>query len=1783
MERTSARPLTPCRTALQSFIVLLIILALIAILPRANAEEPAETRGLQWARLLGGRLDDYPLALAVDAAGNIYLGGSTRSGDFPGRTPTSDLSVDDAFVTKMSPSGEVLWTVFMDGSASGSIHALIADPSGGVIVGGYAQPADIPLVNEPRVKAGECNFVARLDSAGNRQWTTFLPGAARNGSLVVDPSGAIIAAAKTTSDRLHVTRLDPLGRVEWAVTLIKNRQCLVTGAAVDAGGNIFILDAEFLTKLTPSGQVIWSTVIAEGYSNTSNGLAVDHDGNAFVTGTTMSSDFPVTDGLNVGESGSGRDAFLAKFTPAGTREWSTRLGGAWEDEGCAVACDANGNAFVTGRTYSGGFPAAGRLPAAGTPGFCGAYVTAFAPSGVVRWYMLFGGDDWESGFAIAADGPGSLIVAGSTSSTFFPTSSTTFARNSGKCDCFVARLKVGPHVIVRSEPGPVQITGGKPGLADYTAPCRPDEIATLEAPATATIGGESHAFIRWIVDGQPLADGQAVAQLHVTGYHTATAIYESSVVSIRSQPSARLEITGDLTIFTDSDIRVPRRQTLSLQAPAIIGAEGARHEFQHWLIDGVEAPSNDKRQVTVFTDTDHTVVAIYRIITYNMPIQSKPSGIEISGDNPGITEYTVQCTDKDTLNLTAPLTAYVDGKRYCFQRWEHSINKWKTRQLAVKGVSYLHAVYAPADCLIILKSPKAGAIKRAGIYCGEAIACATGEVVSLTAAGISNEGLSYYPAGWLLDGQPQPAGTLTFTAQGDHVVEALYSNAASFTVSASIPGVEITGTHPGTAEYAAACRYGERIELLAPATVMLDGSEYRFVRWKVNGSAKPYGNPSISVSAPATCAAFAEYTCDAPAIIVTSTPITGLSIEGGRPGVTDYTIACEYGESVSLTAPLLLPATSECGEAAFTGWIVDGSNTILGANSTTSVTVCGTRTAQATYRTDRRVLTASSSPPGILQSTTIEAHMTTTYVFAPEGSVVDDEFYYFHHWLRDGVEIPNAPSRMLNLLMDAHHHVEAVYTTVPFRLEVQSVPASGIAISCGNACYPTDCALACSRGQKVALSAPMKATVDGLTYCFTNWLVDGYTSTASTLNVTVTEDRTVVAVYTPALLLQVQSTPVSGILITADGVSHETDFILNCATGERIKLRAPKQAVVGDLTFFFEHWLIDGEQSSADLLDVTVTKDCTAIAVYTPSTCKLRVESTPISGARVNAVGWTRSTSFTLPCRTGDKITLTAAAKSKINEQTVFFEYWLIDGERSPFNPVSITVTEDRTAVAVHTTDSFALNVQSTPVSGISIKAGGVTQRTNFIEACGIGEVVKLSAPATSTVNGVQFYFGCWLVDGVRDSSNPIEVAVTKDRTVVADYSATPFELRVESTPVSGILIDCGNASALTSFSMPCGPGEISVTAPVTGDCDGRRYYFVRWIVDGQQKALDSRTAKILMAKDATAVAVYTEQPPTVTVKSWPVGGVSISGSAPGVTDYTVVVDKAAPDISLTAPATYTVDGCIYTFAGWSFDGAQIFPSSDRLTTLARTLGAGAHVAEAAYTRVAIITIKGPADRGEAVLPAGGGRFAVDIYMRDADYLAAVQAQLAFTAPDGSAGGFTISRFAECDIPPDAAFADAMIEYNKVRFAEAWPFFVNDAFGFMLWKRSVSISKDTRVFTVTFDYGPDAFGEYSITMDDFGTLLACSVDADHVASTPYSTIAGKVVIGDVSPLAARAVLAGDIDGDCAVTEADLILARNQLGQAQPAGSPPSADVNADGRVNVLDLIFIRNQLGARCE
>jgi len=141
-----------------------------------------------------------------------------------------------------------------------------------------------------------------------------------------------------SSDLGHATVLGP------ATLPIINTLAFANGhlyAGGNAGADVFV------TKLDPSGNLVYSTYFGGSSYDSASAIAVDSAGNVFVTGTTFSTDFPISPAAYASKG----QAFVFKLNPDGSLGYSTHF----PVMASSIAVDSAGSAHISGPT-TGGLP-----------------------------------------------------------------------------------------------------------------------------------------------------------------------------------------------------------------------------------------------------------------------------------------------------------------------------------------------------------------------------------------------------------------------------------------------------------------------------------------------------------------------------------------------------------------------------------------------------------------------------------------------------------------------------------------------------------------------------------------------------------------------------------------------------------------------------------------------------------------------------------------------------------------------------------------------------------------------------------------------------------------------------------------------------------------------------------------------------------------------------------------------------------------------------------------------------------------------------------------------------------------------------------------------------------------------------------------------------------------------------------------------------------------------------------------------------------------------------------
>jgi hypothetical protein len=263
-------------------------------------------RSRLYSTYLGGTGEEASGGIAVDGSGNAYVTGSTQSADFPTTPSAFDRTLDafDAYVTEVNATGTTfVYSTYLGGSGFESAWDVAVDGSGNAYAVGGTSSSDFPTTpgGNPAPGGLEVPYVAKVNVAGSALvYSTSIPdGPADNANeeadaVALDSTGSAYVLMSTNSPQFPVT--------DGAYDMTFN------------GGT----DLGFV-KLSPSGtSIAYATYLGGSGSDYSaaGGIAVDAGGNAYMTGSTGSTDFPVTAGALQTSSRGNADGFVLKLDPS---------------------------------------------------------------------------------------------------------------------------------------------------------------------------------------------------------------------------------------------------------------------------------------------------------------------------------------------------------------------------------------------------------------------------------------------------------------------------------------------------------------------------------------------------------------------------------------------------------------------------------------------------------------------------------------------------------------------------------------------------------------------------------------------------------------------------------------------------------------------------------------------------------------------------------------------------------------------------------------------------------------------------------------------------------------------------------------------------------------------------------------------------------------------------------------------------------------------------------------------------------------------------------------------------------------------------------------------------------------------------------------------------------------------------------------------------------------------------------------------------------------------------
>ncbi|HTB19431.1 MAG TPA: SBBP repeat-containing protein [Bryobacteraceae bacterium] len=350
-------------------------------------------------------------AIAVDAAGEVALVGSTTSDQLPttpgvfqpqrntaGKCVSGDMSAmpvpcPDAFAAKLDAAGNVAWASYLGGSLQEQANAVAFDISGNLYVAGLTQSSDFPNASAFQSTFGGYAdaFIVKVSADGTKLlYASFLGGAGYDFAQAV----AIDAAGNA-----YVAGEGGVGLPKLAPSF---------GNCLDDATNAFLI------KVAPAGDhLIYAGCLSgSGTASEATAIALDAAGNAYLGGYSNFPGFPLTAGAFDGRSQSPDTDFVAKISADGSSlVYSALLDGA--SFGIySIGVDATGTVYAAGSSSSAALPVTPQALqiCAGPESLIYNFVLQLNPAGSSGDYLSYE-DSTQPRVAVAAAPDGTLYEA----------------------------------------------------------------------------------------------------------------------------------------------------------------------------------------------------------------------------------------------------------------------------------------------------------------------------------------------------------------------------------------------------------------------------------------------------------------------------------------------------------------------------------------------------------------------------------------------------------------------------------------------------------------------------------------------------------------------------------------------------------------------------------------------------------------------------------------------------------------------------------------------------------------------------------------------------------------------------------------------------------------------------------------------------------------------------------------------------------------------------------------------------------------------------------------------------------------------------------------------------------------------------------------------------------------------------------------------------------------------------------------------------------------------------
>jgi beta-propeller repeat-containing protein len=351
----------------------------------------------------------------------------------------------------------LLLTTFLGGENKDGMYYtginIVQDSQGNIIIAGTTESSDFPVTNGAYSQNHNGNteiFITKMNpDLTNILSSTFIGGAGNEEArgITIDSQGNIFVSGITESSDFPVSS-----------NAFQNQYGGGTDSPYGSGDAFIIKLTNDLTNL------ISATFLGGSGHESCSCIAIDLEGNIVISGSTSSTNFPVSDNAfdKTYEQGGfiKDDIFITKLSDDLTEMIaSTYISGRHDDFCEALSIDSSNNIIITGWTRSSDYPSTqGAYDTKFAYGYYDGFISKLNTdlSSMISSTFI-GGSQWDFCYGLTLDDNDNIYVTGHTASQNYPTSSNAYCKNyqgiggpNKGDDAFISKLSNNLSILLAS-------------------------------------------------------------------------------------------------------------------------------------------------------------------------------------------------------------------------------------------------------------------------------------------------------------------------------------------------------------------------------------------------------------------------------------------------------------------------------------------------------------------------------------------------------------------------------------------------------------------------------------------------------------------------------------------------------------------------------------------------------------------------------------------------------------------------------------------------------------------------------------------------------------------------------------------------------------------------------------------------------------------------------------------------------------------------------------------------------------------------------------------------------------------------------------------------------------------------------------------------------------------------------------------------------------------------------------------------------------------------------------